>query len=68
MCELSTVQSDWISPSSWEIAQNTFVDYPSVARFHSQYLTGKFPDNPISVMYLCGADHAIRVCYNLLTR
>lgn len=68
LCEFSTSESEWISLSKWEMSQNGFVDYPSVARFHTQFISEKFPGKPIKVMYLCGADHALRCrLYNCRT-
>ncbi len=61
MCERSTVHSPWIAVSKWEASQNGFVDFPSVTLFHSDYIKKVLPTKEILVMYLCGADHALKV-------
>lgn len=58
MCELAVRQSDWVEVSRWEGEQSGFVDFPSVTNHHHKYLSSLFPG--LKVMYLCGADHAIK--------
>lgn len=61
MCELAVADSPWITLSKWEALQSNFASYPTVTKHHSEYITSAFPDKDILVMFLCGADHAIKV-------
>jgi len=60
MCNLILASNSWIVVSTWEMAQKQFVDFPYVAKFHRQYISEKFPEEKIQLMYLCGADHALK--------
>eukprot|EP01111_Echinosteliopsis_oligospora_P002861 TRINITY_DN1452_c0_g1_i1.p1 TRINITY_DN1452_c0_g1~~TRINITY_DN1452_c0_g1_i1.p1 ORF type:complete len:152 (+),score=29.22 TRINITY_DN1452_c0_g1_i1:466-921(+) len=60
MCELSLVDSSWVSLSTWEIHQPRFVDFPAVVKTHSTFLKQQFPEEDLLVLYLCGADLALK--------
>lgn len=55
MVSLITKESAWISASSWEIDQESFVDFPGVVTELHYYLKDHFPNDNLEVMYLCGA-------------
>jgi nicotinate (nicotinamide) nucleotide adenylyltransferase len=60
MCRLLVRDSNWVSVSSWEALRGRFVDFPSVAEHHANFLAERFPDHKIQLIYLAGADLAYR--------
>jgi len=60
MISLLTKESTWLDVSRWELNQKSFEDFPSVAMHHLEYVKQKIPDTKITVMYVCGTDHAIK--------
>jgi len=62
MVKRSVEDEPWIEVSHWEVNSNSFIDFPSVYRYHKIELekpTTYGPQN-LQVWYLCGADHAYR--------
>eukprot|EP01116_Phalansterium_solitarium_P022628 TRINITY_DN7543_c0_g1_i1.p2 TRINITY_DN7543_c0_g1~~TRINITY_DN7543_c0_g1_i1.p2 ORF type:complete len:204 (-),score=68.13 TRINITY_DN7543_c0_g1_i1:17-628(-) len=60
MCRLALASHPFVACSSWEAEQPRFVDFPGVTIFHQRHLREQFPDANLEIMYLCGADHAVR--------
>jgi nicotinate (nicotinamide) nucleotide adenylyltransferase len=58
MCRLLVSDSNWISVSSWEAQAHGFINFPSVARHHSEFLQKNFPSEKLRLMYIAGADLA----------
>lgn len=56
MCSIAVQDSNWISVSSWESKQKSFLDFPQIALEHKELLDGHFGRNKIQLMFLCGAD------------
>eukprot|EP01113_Clastostelium_recurvatum_P017857 TRINITY_DN2106_c0_g1_i4.p1 TRINITY_DN2106_c0_g1~~TRINITY_DN2106_c0_g1_i4.p1 ORF type:complete len:289 (+),score=55.78 TRINITY_DN2106_c0_g1_i4:57-869(+) len=60
MCRMACQGESWLGVSTWECHQQGFVDFPSVTRNHRKFFDEKFPEHHIRVIYICGADLAIR--------
>jgi nicotinamide mononucleotide adenylyltransferase len=51
---------DWLMVDQWECDQETFVNFDGVVKNVDKVLKKTLPDVTINVLYVCGADHAIR--------
>lgn len=55
MCRVMADKSDWIEVSSYEARAMGFINFPSVARYHAEYVAEHVQEK-VRVMYLGGAD------------
>ncbi|KAJ4459103.1 putative nicotinamide-nucleotide adenylyltransferase NMA2 [Paratrimastix pyriformis] len=60
MCRLAVAQHPWVSASAWETEQSGFVDFPECTERMQQWLKLQFPRRNLKVLFICGADHAVR--------